>query len=145
MAIVLFDPALIQARLSSQVATLKKVGGSADLTSAQQDLKNKLPAAYVVENRETPGPNEIVTLVSQRNATRFSVVLALQNLRDPRGEAAQQALRPIRVSIITALLGWPPGPEYDVCLFGGGRLLKLDDGVLWWQDDFVTSLYLRSA
>lgn len=144
MAIVLFDAQLYVARLAG-VAGLKKVGTAADYASAAIDLKTPTPAAYVIPLRETPGRNTLENAVSQQNVTRFGVVLAVSNLRDAIGAKAGVDLRAIRIAVMTALLGWTPGPDYDVCTSGGGRLLQLSNAVLWWQDEYLTALFLRAT
>lgn len=145
MAIVLFDPELVQTRLES-VASIKKVGGSIDLAGARGDLKGQLPAAYVFPVRETPRPNSVVTLVSQQDIVRFAVLLCVRNVADATGKTARNLLRAVRTDLITALLGWTPdGTIYDPLQYGGGRLIAFDSPNLWWQDEFITSVYLRSA
>jgi hypothetical protein len=144
MAIVLFDPALIVARLKDQVASLKLVGGAADLDAAAESLKQK-PAAFVLPNSERASENKTGTMVvRQKNTVRFAVVIAVQNLRDARGENAQADLLSLRTDIMTALHGWEPNADFNPVEFSGGRLLQLADRVLWWQDEFVTAHLLRS-
>lgn len=148
MAINVFDPQLVIERLRDQVAALKTVGEAPDYATAMEDVKGKrIPAAYVLDLATKPAANETGTVrVSQRCGITFAVVLAVQNLRDPRGEKAKGALRAVRIPVITALLGWKPSddPQYDICTLGPGRVLGFDDQVLFWQDDFYTALYLRT-
>ena len=145
MTIVLFDPQWIIVRLDTQVAALKRVAGSAELAAATEDLK-QVPAAYVIPNSERPGGSSTGTMVvSQQNAARFGVVLAVINLRDARGEKAQADLLTLRIAVMTVLLGWSPNAEFDPLEYAGGRLLRLSDQVLWWQDDFLTTHLLRSV
>src|SRR5262245_21369345 len=134
MAIALFDPQLVIARLATQVTALKSVAGAADYAAANPDLKAK-PAAWVVELANLPARNELATVaVSQRNEIRFGVIIAAQNLRDPRGEHAAADVKALREAIAAALIAWQPGSDYDVCEYAGGRILALEDSILWWQD-----------
>lgn len=143
--IALFDAELVVARLQAQVSALKRVAGAAEFAAAMPDVK-QLPSAYVIELANRVGPSGTGTLVvSQLNEIRFGVVLAVRNLSDTRGEAAKAALNTLRESVMTALLGWPPEPDYDPCEYGGGRLLQIDNQVLWWQDEYVTSALIRSV
>lgn len=145
MAVELFDPQLIVTRLKAQVAALKIVAGAADFAAAAPDLKFT-PAAYVIELANRAERNSLATTaVSQLNEIRFGVILAVQNLRDATGEKAHTDLRALRASVMTALLGWEPGPDYDVLEYGDGRLIQLDNLVLWWQDDYITSILQRSV
>lgn len=144
MTIVLFDPQWIIDQLKTEVTTLKRVSGAAGMAEAVEDLK-QTPAAFVVPASERPSGNNTGTMVvSQNNIVRFGVVIATQNLRDPRGEKAQADLVALRGAIMTALHGWQPNADFDPIEYGGGNLLKLDNQVLWWQDNFVTSHLLRS-
>jgi hypothetical protein len=137
------DMALITAHLVG-VAGLAKIGGAIDFAAAAQDLRNKLPAAYAVPGRETASPNQEITSVLQRVEVRFAIVLAISNQRDARGEKAQSQLEPVRDAVKDRLLGWPPSAAFDPCEFAGGRLLALNDAVLWWQDEFVTAHFMRN-
>lgn len=131
------------AHLKTSVPSLKKVSGAVDFASAGTDLKNSTPAAYVLPLADKAGQNELCNAVSQRVDVRFGVVLAVQNLRDARGQNAHSDLEPIRRAVIDALLGWNPDADHAPVLYGGGRLLQLADGVLWWQLEFVTVYYER--
>lgn len=146
MAVELFDPQLIIARLDSQVDALKLVAGAADFASAMQEPPRILPATYVLELGNRAAANSLATIaVSQENTVRFGVIFAVQNLRDPRGEKAHTDLRTVRSSVMTALLGWAPDPDYDVVEYGGGQLLALENLVLWWQDEYLTRILERSV
>ncbi|ARO88178.1 hypothetical protein EBAPG3_010530 [Nitrosospira lacus] len=145
MAIVLLDPELVIARLADQVPppSLRRVAAAAELAAASEDLK-QVPAAYVVPAAERASQNQFATGgVLQRNQVRFAVVLAVSNVSDMRGEKAQADLRILRTSVITALLGWSPDSAFDPVEYVGGRLLRLSDAVLWWQDEFLTAHQLR--
>lgn len=144
MAIILFNPQWVIERLQAEVSLLKNVAGAAELARAAEDLKQN-PSAFVLPGAErATGSVTGTSVVSQQNTTRFGVVIAVQNLRDPRGDKAQEDLRTLRTAIMAALHGWQPDSDFDPIEFGGGRLLQLNDQVLWWQDDFLTTNLLRS-
>lgn len=144
MAISLFDHQLVVQRIKTQAGFIKRVSGAAEIAAASDDLK-QVPAAFVVPNSERPTGSSVGTsVVSQSNMVRFGVVMAVQNLRDPSGEKAQEDLLTVREAIMNALHGWQPSEDFDPIEFGGGRLLSLTDQVLWWQDDFLTSHFIRS-
>jgi len=148
MSVELFDAELVIARLSAEVTDFKQIGGSADFITAMKGGVVQPPAAFVVPLSERALPNELATeAVSQRDNATFGVIFAVQNIRDSRGREAHVQLRALRIAVMNALLGWTPdGAVYDVFTFApsGGRLLAFEDQVLWWQDDFVTALYLRT-
>ncbi|MEM9148494.1 MAG: hypothetical protein AAGC57_20220, partial [Pseudomonadota bacterium] len=56
-------------------------------------------------------------------------------------------LEVIRREVRTALIGWTPPEASSGCLFSGGRIVSNIDksGMLIWQDDFTTTVDLRSA
>lgn len=132
-------------RLQTQIASLRKVGGAADIPGAQESLK-QVPAAFVIPLAEVAGPNELESgAISQQLSIRFGVLWAVSNLRDATGEAAQTDLETVREAGKTALLGWQPDTTMEPCEFAGGQLLQVADRVLWWQDVFVTGNYLRKT
>ena len=135
----------IVARLQAQIAQLRKIGGAADIPSAQEALK-QVPAAFVIPLAEVAGQNELESgAISQALSIRFGVLWAVSNLRDATGEAAQTDLETIREAGKTALLGWQPDAAMDPCEFAGGQLMQVADRVLWWQDVFVTGNFLRKT
>ncbi len=145
MAIALFNPQWIITRLQTEVTALKRVAGSAEFAAASDDLK-QTPAAFVIpasEKTESSGTGTLV--VSQHNTVRFSVAIAVQNLRDARGENAGVDLLALRNSIVTALHGWQPHADFDPIEYSGGNLAGLNNQVLWWQDSFVTAHLIRSV
>lgn len=121
----------------------RKVAGAANFAAARDDLKNP-PAAYVVPLSDSAKPNALSCGGIEQHVTeRFGVVLAVSNLRDTKGEAAQAEFERLRSLVIGALLGFVPGEGYDPVQYGGGRVLQIDASVLWWQLEFVTGYYER--
>lgn len=142
--IVLLDLEWIIARLETEVPTLKLVGGAVDLASASASLK-QTPSAFVIPSSERASGNSTGTMVvSQNNITRFAVVSAVRNLRDPRGGKAQGDLRSVRTNILTALHGWQPDADFDPIEYGGGKLMSFNNQVVWYWDELVTANFLRS-
>jgi len=140
------DLSVVVTRISDQVAALKKVGEAADLASAEEDIKNKIPAAYVVPLREGVSANKLVNAVSQRVTEGFSVALAISNVRDTRGVKAVSDLRTLRAAVQDALVGWTPDANvYDIFEYGGGRLLSISATVMWWMLEFRTTYYVRKT
>lgn len=136
----------IEARLKDQVAALNRnVAGAVDFAAAEGNLKS-VPAAFVLPLIDKAGPNNLACGgIEQRVVERFGVALVVNNASDARGAAAHTALEPLRRAVIDALLGWPPGAEYDPCEYGGGRILKLNGMDLWWQLDFTTAYFERKV
>lgn len=126
---------------------LKRVGGAADFAAAQNDLKGKMPAAYVLPLSASAGPNLYATTAMEQSLSEeFAVILAVQNLRDARGEASLGNLRTARQAVLGQLLGWTPdAATFDLFEFSGGRLLALEDAVMWWQDQYRTRSLIRAV
>jgi len=130
-------------RLRAQVSALRKVSGAVDFASATPDLK-ATPVAYVVPLAEAAGPNALANQVRQKMEVHFGVIFAIGSLRDARGEAAKEALEPLRAAVRSALLGWTPDTGFNPIYCTGGRLVDMSEGILWWQDDFTTSFYIHA-
>ncbi len=127
------------------VTVLKSVEGVVEFALAQQSLKG-VPAAFVVPLMDSATPNRMLSgAVEQRVAERFGVILAVSNVRDQRGQAANEDLEGVRKSVIAALLGWQPAAGYDPVEYGGGRMLSLINPVLWWQLEFTTAYIERKV
>lgn len=133
----------IISRLDTQVAALKQVGGAAELGAVGNGVV-VTPAAFVVLLAERASGNAVENGVEQRIEVRFGVIYAVRNVQDARGAAAQGELQTLREAGFTALLGWQPEAGYDPALCHAGRLLKLENLVLWWQDEFTTAFYRRA-
>jgi len=142
----IFDPQLAIARLAGQVPALKSVKGAADFGASAADGVRQLPCAFVIPLSESAGEQQLATMATQQTVrTLFGVIFAAQNLRDARGEKALAGIIDLRAAVRDALYGWQPSADFAPCEFAGGRMLQLDDQVLWWQDDFATQSIIRSA
>ena len=142
----IFDPQLAIARLIAEAPVLKSVKGAADFAAAGMDGVKQLPAAFVIPLAESAGEQQHATMSTQQGMrSTFGVILAAQNLRDARGDKALASIIELRRAVFAALYGWQPAEDFDPCEYSGGRILQLDNQVLWWQDDFVTQSIIRSA
>lgn len=135
---------LVMQRLIAEVPTLRQVAGAADLATAEDDMK-RAPAAFVLPIREAPGQNYLELGVSQRVVRTFGVLLASRNLRDARGEEAYVELESLRDQVMAAYLNWQPDTDHEPCEYAGGRLIRLSNAVLWWQDEFRTAHLVRAV
>lgn len=138
---MIVDPTIT--RLSS-VTLLKKVSGAADFATAAASRPLAIPAAYVLPLDEQSRPSEVDGFVLQEVRAAFGVALAVANVADAKGEAAVVSLDPLRQSVRATLLGWEPAAGCLPFEFGGGSLLGFRDGVLWWQDIYVTQFLIKS-
>ena len=121
----------------------RKALGASGFAAAQADLKMP-PVAYVIPLGDTAAASDLQGLSYEQHVTeRFGVMLAVQNLKDVRGDAVNSALETLRRATIDNMLGFQPATDYDPVQYGGGRLLMLDVAVIWWQLDFITGYYER--
>lgn len=137
------DP--IIARLAGQLTGFKVVGGAADLDAI---LRGPVPtpSAYVIPMTEAAPPNELIGAFEQAVTVNFGVLLAFANRRDASGAAAVSGLKALRDQIAAALLGWvPDAANGEPVNFTGGRLLRFDEGLLWWADEFRVKTYRGRA
>lgn len=145
MAIIRFNPEWIIARLKSQATDFKFIGGAVDLEAAEKSPVPK-PAAMVLRISEKPSASKTGTMVvQQQNTVLFWVVTAVQNLRDARGQEAQENHSVLLNSVSNALHGWTPHEDFTPIEFAGGDALGFKDQVFWWQDAFITKHSMRSV
>lgn len=139
------DLQAVIARLDTLKAggTLKKVGGAIDIPSAEDALRNQLPAAFVVPGREQGSGERPRNSARQMIVESFNVVQVLSNKRDAQGVAAHADLRALRGAVQGVLLGWSPDAAvYDTFMFDRGALLSISELQLWWVDTYHTRRYL---
>ena len=122
----------------------KQLGESADLGAAQSDTR-ATPAAFLLPERESGGPNSIDSGVRQRVAVETGVVLAVRNYRGSRGEAGNQAMRTVRMDVGNALLNWQPDDAADPVEYSRGVIVAFNKSTLWWRDTYRTSYYVRKV
>lgn len=134
----------IQARLLDQVTDLSKVAGFTDFFS---DVSGSTPApcSYVLPASYSAGANEFsTTAIQQRISETFVVVTAFSALGDSEETNELTELEALLNKVRRALLGWQPAAGYDPIILVSGDAVNMANGVIWWQDVFQTSYYLRS-
>lgn len=130
------------ARLQSEVADLRQIGGAAEFEAASANSPRATPAAFVIPLGEDPRPSSGANFIRQQIRVSVGVVLAVKNVADTKGEAAQVDLGVLRPAVQTALLGWSPTGA-EPLERGAGRLIGMKNGVLYWQDVYHTNIYAR--
>ncbi|MDR0701321.1 MAG: hypothetical protein LBF61_02760 [Azoarcus sp.] len=142
-------PALALARLRAEDGVRRRfrhIGGAADLAAAQTALKSR-PAVFVLPLAERAGSPLLAGEFRQRKILQIGIVIADADASDSAGAAVQSGIVAARAVIERALIGengWRPEGCDDALAWSGGRLARLaNNGVLWWQDDYVTSQLVR--
>lgn len=134
----------IKAIETGGVAEFRKVATAANFAAARDELKNP-PAAYVLPMADRASANQLGGgAILQPVKEQFGVALAVSNLRDASGVAAQAEFERLRRLVIDKLLGFVPGTDYEPCEYGGGGILMLAPDVLWWQLVFTTGYMERN-
>lgn len=130
-------PSAIVARLKAECPVLRDVGGAASLDAVEDQLA-AVPAAYVIPLAERPTEPPTAAQFSQLVDVAVGVVYVVSNA-SASGERDISELVSVRRAAFGALLGWQPEGCLQGLAYAGGRLVRLSDNLLWWQDDFVTN------
>jgi hypothetical protein len=129
------DLSKVMTRLSTEVPALARVAGIAALESLPNAV-TALPAAYLMPGAERPDGAEEPNVARQVIRERLTVVLAVRNVADARGEAAADDLRSLSNDIRLALVGWRPDTGKTPLVFEGADPLGYDDQLLLWAEHF---------
>lgn len=116
----------------------KRVVGAAEFLHSSQSAHLSLPAAYVVPLDDEVGPAASAQGYRQTLTEGFSVIVALDNREDERGQHAVSTLEQIRAAIWKTLLGWSPSEAYSPIIYDGGHLVSIDRARLFFAFDFST-------
>jgi hypothetical protein len=114
----------------------QRVGGAAEFSPLTQAANLTVPAAYVIPLDDEVGPAASGQGYRQLLTEGVSIVVALDNKADERGQTSIAALEQIRAELWHALLAWSPGPEYGPFIYDGGHLLSIDRARLFFAFDF---------
>lgn len=138
---------MIQAVIKQLVAktSLRQVQGALELAAAIRAPSVATPSAFVVPMADMPRPDAGFTgSVLQQVASTVSIVLVLDNKRDGTGGAANSDLERYRNEVRGALLGWAPEGVDSPFTAGAGQLIDLDNGRVWWGDEYRIEHYWSS-
>ncbi|MCA0175232.1 MAG: hypothetical protein LCH73_02925 [Proteobacteria bacterium] len=130
---------IVQRLRSELPADWVDIGGAAGLDVAI-DAAPTTPVVYVLPLAESAEPGYLAGVHAQPLRMAFGVLIAVQNVSDARGGAAQSELAVRRQQVRTALAGWtlPTDPDATVS-FAEGRLMQFENGRLWWMDTYEAS------
>lgn len=133
----------IRTRLRAQVPALKLVAGGAEF-AALNAVPNLSPIAYVMPWVMSGGANNLAAGgFRQRIEETAAVFILHRNLRDDRGEAAADDLDVVVRAVRDALIGWVPMTGWEQIETRSGRVFDMSDGVVAWQELFVSASLLR--
>lgn len=127
------------------LTSLRQVQGALELSAAIKAPSVATPGAFVVPLSDLPRADEGFTgCVQQQVHSTLSIVLVLDNKRDGTGGAASSDLERYRSEVRTALLGWAPEGMDAPFTAGPGQLIDLDNGRVWWGDEYRIEHYWSS-
>ena len=132
----------IIARLRDQVTEAKRCRFAMSLPAALQDAVAAGTGErwiYVVPGSTTASANpDAAGWMSQQITVQFSVLVIAKNVKDSRGEGAQDDLIVVVKPLRKALQGWAPVWANRPVELGRGRIAGWSDFVSVWQEDFLT-------
>lgn len=102
------------------------------------------PALFVIPDRETARPNEMIGVHDQRVARMFRVVIVVKPSFRVEGGPSRELEEQI-VQVIDALTGWRHPASSGPCDYAGGRLIAADGWGVAWAVDFTTAWRLRKG
>ena len=123
----------------------QRVAGASKFEVLPEAANLAVPAAYVIPTSEQPGDQISQNGYRQIVIEQFSVVVALSNRSDERGQAATGSLQLIREELFRALLGFQPTENYDAIAFEGGQMVSMDRARMYFEFEFSTGYEIGPA
>lgn len=140
------DPQDVVARLLEHGPAFTRVGTARDLGNARVETLRP-PMAWVIMMSENGGEirYQISDMIEQLVTARFGIILAVRDIGDRTGEAAREALKPLREGVHGVICNWKPLGSNHACRFSRGALTSSigADGMMFWQDEFTVSFDRR--
>lgn len=131
----------IAARIvAGKPAGVRKVGNAADLAALKAG-HTVTPAIYLLPLDEASTGMGFAGESLVKVVAGFALVFAVANKSDAAGGAAVGDLEVLRDAVKALLHGWIPAVDYERIAFSRGRLLSLDDGVVFWMDEYATAYF----
>lgn len=123
--------------LRARCATFgNRVAGAAQFKPLPENAALAVPCAFVIPLDDAPKDSMALNSVRQQLNDSFSVIVAVSNLADEKGQSGASNIHALRAALWSALLGWQPGPDYKGIAYEGGSLLAMDRARLWYQFEF---------
>jgi len=113
--------------------------GAAEYARAERETI-AVPRAFVFPGREVPAANTQDTGLAQRVREYWSVVVALDNSPDHRGEASANEVKAVRAELFRALLNWVGPGAIKGFEYEGANIQEINRARTWWQFDFAAEI-----
>lgn len=116
-----------------------RVAGGIDWESIESSARLEGLRAHVVLTDEDADASFTENVVTQNVDEQFDVCVEFpQAAGDERGQAVGDQVDAIRRELCRALVGWPPGEEFDPIQYGGRELLLNNRAKAVYRFSFVT-------
>ncbi len=100
----------------------------------------RTPVAWVLPASDAAQPNRHISRVEQTVTSTISVLIQHRSRRDMRGDAAAVELtEDILMPVRRAIVNWRPQEGFGRFAFVSGRMLRIAEGVIDWEERFVTT------
>ena len=113
-------------------SSLKLVAGLLSLNHLTTPVSEKMPAAFVMMNDESYGPNGRLNVVRQIGPEAVRVVLLIAS-KAPQGDDVFNPVAAPRSAVIGKLLGWQPDAEDGEVLLRSGAMIDVQATFLAYQ------------
>lgn len=123
-------------RLRDQVDGLD-AHGAAEFGRVASD--HRRDALYVIPLGLTAAAPASADEARQIGRARVGVVFGVSHAR-PRGDGAVTEIEAAREAAQRALVGWTPPGAWGPARLLSGRLLRMQESTLWWQDEYEAEI-----
>lgn len=118
-----------------------RVAGGIDWDAVANSSKLAHPSAYIIATGDQATPNDLENGIRQNITDEIDVVVVLDT-SDERGQDANDLLHTLRAELWRALIGWKPGPDYDVMEYDGGALVHINRARVIYRFGFAAEFQL---
>lgn len=122
-----------------------RIAGAAQFKLLPENAALAVPCAFVIPLDDNPSEGKSMNSVRQSLTDSFSVIVAVSNLSDEKGQGSAHSMDALRAELWAALLGWQPADRYDGITYEGGSLLSLDRARMWYQFEFGAVMELEPS
>jgi len=134
---------LLEVKIKSEVTGLREVAGATDLKAI---LSGRVSAAgcYLYRDKNQATKNTLINKVSQNRFEYIAVVVVTANHAGLKGAENADDNEEFCDAIQAALLGYEP-LDYAPVQYASGELINMANGMLYWQEVYVSSRLIRSV
>jgi len=123
----------------------KRVGGTADIPTAEEATNLPLPCAIVLAPKDSAEPVAMQTRYVQTVNASFDVVIYTSTRRDERGRDAYDLADALKSEVIFALAGWEPDDCNDWVTFDGAEVSALNPAYLAYRLSFSCAYQINDG